>query len=89
MRKILTERIFESSLDCMYKCRLLLNGRHGNKTEYEEHIRRFAAMYQRAAIARLQELNPETKIAYAAYPLGSGDARFGSRLAARGRTRRH
>jgi len=64
MRKILTERIFESSLDCMYKCRLLLKGRHGNKTEYEEHIRRFAAMYQRAAIARLQELNPETKIAY-------------------------
>ena len=64
MRKILTERIFESSLDCMYKCRLLLNGRHGNKTEYEEHIRRFAAMYQRAAIARLQELNRETKIAY-------------------------
>jgi hypothetical protein len=27
MRPILTERIFESSLDCTYKCHLLLNGR--------------------------------------------------------------
>jgi len=64
MRQILTERIFESSLDCIYKCRLLLNGRHGNKTEYEEHTGRFAAMYQRAAIARLQEMNPDTKTVY-------------------------
>ena len=48
----------------MYKCRFLLNGRHGNKTEYEEHTGRFAAMYQRAAIARLQEMNPDTKTVY-------------------------
>jgi predicted RecB family nuclease len=64
MRQILTERIFESSLDCMYKCRLLLSGRRGNKTEYEEHTGRFAAMYQRAAIARLHEMHPARKTAY-------------------------
>jgi hypothetical protein len=57
MRPILTERIFESALDCTYKCHLLLNGRHGNKTEYEEHTERLDNMYQRAAIARLQEMH--------------------------------
>jgi hypothetical protein len=56
MRPILTERIFESALDCTYKCHLLLNGRHGNKTEYEEHTERLDNIYQRAAIARLQEM---------------------------------
>jgi len=56
MRPILTERIFESALDCTYKCHLLLNGRHGNKTEYEEHTERLDNMYQRAAIARLLEM---------------------------------
>jgi predicted RecB family nuclease len=64
MRQILTERIFESSLDCTYKCHLLANGRHGNKTEYEEHTERSDRMYQRAAIARLQDATPETKTLY-------------------------
>jgi hypothetical protein len=58
MRPILTERIFESALDCTYKCHLLLNGRHGNKTEYEEHTERLDNVYQRAAIARLLEMYP-------------------------------
>ena len=61
MRQILTERIFESSLDCMYKCRLLLNGKRGNKTEYGDHIDRFATRYQQAAIARLQEMGLKPK----------------------------
>ena len=56
MRSTLTERIFESSLDCTYKCHLLLSGRRGDKTEYEEHAERLDRMYQRAAVARLQEL---------------------------------
>src|SRR5438128_2086027 len=64
MRRILAERIFESSFDCTYKCHLLLNGRHGNKTEYEEHTDRFDGMYQRAAIARLQEINPDKMTLY-------------------------
>jgi len=64
MRRILAERIFESSLDCTYKCHLLLNGRHGTKTEYEEHTERFDGMYRRAAIDRLQEKNPEKKTRY-------------------------
>jgi hypothetical protein len=54
--EILTERIFESALDCTYKCHLLLNGGHGNKSEYEEHTERLDNIYQRAAIARLQEM---------------------------------
>jgi hypothetical protein len=64
MRPTLTERIFESALDCTYKCHLLLNGRYGNKTEYEEHKGRLDNMYQRAAIARLQEMysNKETML---------------------------
>jgi hypothetical protein len=37
MQQILTERIFESPLGCIYKSRLLLSGKRGNKTEYEEH----------------------------------------------------
>src|SRR5215469_7229071 len=61
MGQVLTERIFESSLDCIYKCRLLLNGKRGNKTEYEDHMDRFAAKYKRAAIARLQEMGLKTK----------------------------
>jgi hypothetical protein len=40
-------------LDCTYKCHLLLNGRHGNTSEYEAHTKHFDGMYQRAAIARL------------------------------------
>jgi predicted RecB family nuclease len=64
MRQILTERIFRSSFDCTYKCHLLINGRHGNKTEYEEHTDRFDALYQRAAIARLQELIPDQETLY-------------------------
>jgi predicted RecB family nuclease len=64
MRQILTERIFKSSFDCTYKCHLLLNGRHGSKTEYEEHTDRFDGMYQRAAIARLQELTPDKETLY-------------------------
>ena len=60
MGQILTERIFDASLDCMYKSRLLLNGKRGNKTEYEDHMDRFAVRYQRAAIARLHDTNPET-----------------------------
>ena len=64
MRPILTERIFESALDCTYKCHLLLNGRHGNKTEYEEHTERLDNMYQRAAIAILQEMHPNKDIIF-------------------------
>jgi hypothetical protein len=64
MQQILTERIFESPLDCIYKSRLLLSGKRGNKTEYEKHTDRFAAMYQRAAIARLQEMHPDRKTVY-------------------------
>ena len=64
MRQILTERIFKSSLDCTYKCHLLANGRHGNKTEYEEHTERSDRMYQRAAIARFQDTTPGTKTLY-------------------------
>jgi hypothetical protein len=64
MRPILTERIFESALDCAYKCHLLLNGRHGNKTEYEEYTERLDNMYQRAAIARLQEMHSNQEIIF-------------------------
>jgi hypothetical protein len=64
MRLVLTERIFESSLDCLYKCHLRLHDRHGTKTEYEEHTERFDEMYQRAAIARLQELYSDKEIIY-------------------------
>jgi predicted RecB family nuclease len=64
MRRILAERIFESSFDCTYKSHLLLNGRHGSKTEYEEHRALFDGMYQRAAIARLQEMNPNKMTLY-------------------------
>jgi hypothetical protein len=64
MRRILTERIFEASLDCAYKCHLLLKGRHENKSEYEEHTKLFRGMYQRAAIIRLHELNQDTETLY-------------------------
>jgi len=62
MGQVLTERVFGSSLDCMYKCHLLLKGKHGTKSEYEEHTEHLAEMYQRAAIARLREINPDTKV---------------------------
>jgi predicted RecB family nuclease len=62
MRRILPESIFNSSFDCMYKAYLLLNGRHGDKTEYEKHTEHFDTMYQRAALARLQELNQHKDI---------------------------
>ena len=45
MRRVLTERIFDSLFDCTYKCHLLLNGRHGTKTEYEEHTERFNGIH--------------------------------------------
>jgi hypothetical protein len=64
MRQILTDRIFDSSLDCLYKCHLLLHGRHGTKSEYEEHTERFDEMYQRAAIARLQKMYSDKEIIY-------------------------
>jgi predicted RecB family nuclease len=64
MRRVLTERIFDSLFDCTYKCHLLLNGRHGTKTEYEEHTERFNGIYQRAALARLQEINQDKEILY-------------------------
>jgi predicted RecB family nuclease len=57
MRRVLTEGIFESSLDCRYKCHLLFNGQRGIKSDYQEHAERLDAMYQREAIARLQEAN--------------------------------
>jgi predicted RecB family nuclease len=61
MRHILAERIFKSSFDCTYKCHLLLNGRHENKTDYEEHMDRFDGVYHREAIARLQEMHSNAK----------------------------
>ena len=48
----------------MYKCHLLLNGKHGNKTEDEKHTARFDAMYQRAAIDRFLGTNPDGMTAY-------------------------
>jgi predicted RecB family nuclease len=64
MRQVLTDRIFKSSLDCMYKCHLLLNGKHGSKTEYEKHTAHFDAMYQRAAIDSFQGTNPDRLTVY-------------------------
>jgi hypothetical protein len=59
MQPRLTERILNSSLDCSTKCYLLLHGQRGKKTEYELHADKFDGIYQRAAIARLQELTPD------------------------------
>lgn len=59
MRQPLSERIFKSSFDCTYKCHLLLNGRHGDKSEYEAHTSRADRLYQRAAVAALQKLHPD------------------------------
>jgi hypothetical protein len=53
---LLTERAFNSSFDCPTKCYLLLNGRRGKNTEYQAHAEESDAIYQRAAIARLQAL---------------------------------
>jgi predicted RecB family nuclease len=57
MRRVLTEESFESSFDCRYKCHLLFNGQRGAKSEYQEHVERLDGMYQREALARLQEVN--------------------------------
>jgi hypothetical protein len=51
MRHILTERIFESSFDCTYKCHLLFNGRRGDISEYERHNHYSDTVYQRAALS--------------------------------------
>jgi hypothetical protein len=53
MRHILTERIFQSSFDCTYKCYLLFNGRRGHISEYERHNHYCNTVYQRAALSTL------------------------------------
>jgi predicted RecB family nuclease len=61
MKRPLTERILNSSFDCKTKCYLLLQGRHGTKTEYETHADDFDREYQREAIVRLQDFDPDNE----------------------------
>ena len=61
---LLTERVFSSSLDCQTKCYLLLHRRRGQKTEYEMHADQSDRTYQRAALAKLQDLVQDKNILY-------------------------
>jgi predicted RecB family nuclease len=61
MKRPLTERILNSSFDCKTKCYLLLQGRHGTKTQYETHADDFDREYQREAIVRLQDFDPNNE----------------------------
>ena len=51
MQRLITDRIFASSLDCTYKSFLQLNGHHETKSEYEEHTEYFDSMYRISALA--------------------------------------
>jgi len=53
MQTILTERIFEAWINCPYKSFLLLKGRRGTQSEYEQHATRANALYEREAFDRL------------------------------------
>lgn len=66
MQRLITDRIFASSLDCTYKCFLQLNGHHGSKSEYEEHTEHFDSMYRISALASVQAQYSGTEILHVA-----------------------
>ena len=54
MRRIVTDQVFAAFLDCAHKGVMYRNGRHGRKSEYQEHAESFDKTYREVALRRLQ-----------------------------------
>jgi len=66
MQRLVTDRIFASSLDCTYKCFLQLNGHYGTESEYDEHTEHCNSIYRISALASIQARYSEAEILHVA-----------------------